>query len=419
MLPPCFIFIFTKIKITMNITRRSYLSRTRLILTLICCASSLAIADTHLPTLPSTPYQKPVLSPTPPNINAKAYILIDVDSRKIIAEKNSQEKLPPASLTKMMTLYVISKALDSSQIQLTDPVRISKQAWQTGGSRMFVREGQEVPVEDLLKGIIVASGNDACIAMSEHLGGTEKNFTEMMNQQAKSLGMNDSHFEDSTGLPSPNHYSTAQDLATLGRALIKEFPQYYHWYKQKWFTFNDIRQPNRNRLLWRNLNVDGIKTGQTDKAGYCLVSSAENDGMRLLAVVLNSPNDTARTDDSERLLNYGFRFFETHKLYPSSKSIATLPIYKAKTKQVQVGPLKEQYITLPKGQYERITLETSLPKYLVAPIDNSKPTGEVLLKLDGHVIATQPLYVFNEVSEAGWWKRTKDSVKLMFKRWFS
>ena len=198
----------------------------------------------------------------------KAYILIDADSGKIIAEKNSELQLPPASLTKMMTLYVVSRALKAEQIHLTDQVRISQTAWKTGGSRMFVKEGQDVSVEDLLKGVIVDSGNDACVALAEYVGSSETSFTDIMNQQAKALGMTHSHFTDSTGLPDPNHYTTAKDLAILGRALVRDFPEYYHWYKQKWFTFNNIRQPNRNRLLWRDNSVDGIKTGHTDEAGF-------------------------------------------------------------------------------------------------------------------------------------------------------
>ena len=209
-----------------------------------------------------------MITPSAPVINAKAYILIDVNSGKIIAEKNSEEHLPPASLTKMMTLYVISNALHHEQIHLNDSVRVSRDAWKIGGSRMFIKEGQQVSVEDLLKGIIVDSGNDACVAMAEHVGGTENAFTDIMNQQAQNLGMTNSHFTDSTGLPDPNLYTTAKDLAILGRALVTDFPQYYDWYKQKWFTYNGIRQPNRNRLLWRDNQVDGLKTGHTSRSWF-------------------------------------------------------------------------------------------------------------------------------------------------------
>ena len=280
---------------------------------------------------------KPLVTPAAPALNAKAYILIDVNSGKIIAEKNSEERLPPASLTKMMTLYVVSNALHHEQIHLNDSVRVSREAWKIGGSRMFIKEGQQVSVEDLLKGIIVDSGNDACVAMAEHIGGTENAFTDIMNQQAQNLGMTNSHFTDSTGLPDSNLYTTAKDLAILGRALVTDFPQYYSWYKQKWFTYNGIRQPNRNRLLWRDNQVDGLKTGHTAEAGFCLVSSAKRDNMRLLAVVLGEPNDSSRADDSEKLLNYGFRFFETHQLYKSGQSITEMPLYKGAVDKVTVA----------------------------------------------------------------------------------
>ncbi|GGI76015.1 D-alanyl-D-alanine carboxypeptidase family protein [Legionella impletisoli] len=360
----------------------------------------------------------PLITPAPPTLNAKAYILIDASSGKILAEKNSDEKLPPASLTKMMTLYVISNALKSDQIKLEDSVRISEKAWKTGGSRMFVKEGQQVSVEDLVKGIIVDSGNDACVAMAEHLGGSEQGFTEIMNQQAEMLGMKNSHFTDSTGLPDPNLYTTAKDLAILGRALASDFPQYYHWYKQKWFTFNGIRQPNRNRLLWRDNQVDGIKTGHTNEAGYCLVSSAKRDNMRLISVVLGSPNETARADDSERLLNYGFRFFETHQLYKAGTSITELPLYKGKSDQLAVGIVDDQFVTIPGGQYKRLSVNTKVPKHLVAPIQKGDQVGELIVKFDDNILTTRPLYALEDAPKGGFFTRVKDGLKLTFKNWF-
>lgn len=360
----------------------------------------------------------PLVTPTPPAINAKAYILIDANSGKILAEKNSEEQLPPASLTKMMTLYVISNALKNEQIHLTDLVRISQEAWKTGGSRMFVKEGQSVSVEDLLKGIIVDSGNDACVAMAEHLGGSETGFTDVMNQQAKNLGMMNSHFTDSTGLPNPELHTTAKDLAILGRALVNDFPEYYHWYQQKWFTFNGIRQPNRNRLLWRDSNVDGIKTGHTNEAGFCLVSSAKRDNMRLIAVVLGSPNETARADDSERLLNYGFRFFETHKMYEKDKSISALPLYKGAEKTISVGLNHDQYITIAAGQYQRLTVNTKVPKYAQAPIRKGETLGELVIQLDSQVISTEPLHALSDAPRGGIFSRAKDSIRLLFSHWF-
>lgn len=365
---------------------------------------------------PSTP-ARPLITPTAPALNAKAFILIDVDSGRIIAEKNSDERLPPASLTKIMTLYVISNALKNNQIHLTDTVRISHDAWKTGGSRMFVKEGQLVPIEDLVKGIIVDSGNDACAAMAEHLGGSEQGFSDIMNQQAQSLGMKNSHFTDSTGLPDKDHYSSARDLAVLGRALIRDFPQYYHWYKMKWYSFNGIRQPNRNRLLWRDSNVDGVKTGHTDEAGYCLVSSAKRDNMRLLAVVLGAPSESVRADDSERLLNYGFRFFETHSLYDAGKTITDLSVYKGEKTSVPVGLSENQFVTIPAGQYQRLSITTKVPKLLEAPIKKGDKVGELIVSYENKPISTQAVYALDSVEEGGIFTRLKDSVRLMFRRW--
>ncbi|MCA0403115.1 MAG: D-alanyl-D-alanine carboxypeptidase [Proteobacteria bacterium] len=381
-------------------------------------AANDVLPSASLSSMPVTPtaavITKPLITPTAPNLNAKAYILIDVNSGKIIAEKNSDEKLPPASLTKMMTLYVISNALHNQQIHLTDLVHISRDAWKTGGSRMFVKEGQDVAIEDLLKGIIVDSGNDACVAMAEHLGGSEPGFTEIMNQQAQGIGMSSSHFTDSTGLPDPNLYTTAKDLAILGRALINNFPQYYHWYKQKWFSYNNIRQPNRNRLLWRNSQVDGVKTGHTDEAGFCLVSSAKRENMRLLAVVLGSPTESARADDSERLLNYGFRFFETHQLYKANKAISEVPVFKGKLNSLAIGVNQDQFITIPAGQYSRLSLNTKTPKKLQAPIAKGEKVGELVVQFDNQVIASYPLYALNDVAKGGIFTRMKDTVRLWF-----
>lgn len=379
-------------------------------------ADQLPPRDLEKPT--PTVNSKPLVTPQAPALNAKAYILIDVNSGKVIAEKNSDEHLPPASLTKMMTLYVISNALHQEQIHLNDMVRVSRDAWKIGGSRMFIKEGQEVSIEDLLKGIIVDSGNDACVAMAEHLGGTENAFTDIMNQQAQNLGMTNSHFTDSTGLPDPNLYTTAKDLAILGRALVTDFPQYYDWYKQKWFTYNGIRQPNRNRLLWRNNQVDGIKTGHTNDAGFCLVSSAKRDNMRLLAVVLGEPNDSSRADDSEKLLNYGFRFFETHQLYKSGQSVSEIPLYKGAVDKVAVGLTGNQFITIPAGQYQRLNISTKIPSYLQAPIQKGDTVGDLVVQFDKEVISTRPLYALETVEPGGFYTRTKDSIRLAFRRWF-
>jgi len=362
---------------------------------------------------------KPLITPTPPALNAKAYILIDVNSGKIIAEKNSDERVPPASLTKLMTLYVISNGLHNEQIHLTDNVHVSRDAWKTGGSRMFIKEGQDVSIEDLLKGIIVDSGNDACVAIAEHLGGSEPGFAEIMNHQAQQLGMKNSHFTDSTGLPDPNHYTSAKDLAILGRALINNYPQYYHWYKQKWFTYNGIRQPNRNRLLWRNSQVDGVKTGHTNEAGFCLVSSAKRENMRLLAVVMGSPSESSRADDSERLLNYGFRFFETHELYKANQSITQVPVYKGQTDKLPIGLRESQYLTIPSGQYQQLSISTSVPKNLQAPITKGDTVGNLIIKFNNNVIANYPIYALQDIPQGGIYTRMVDSIRLSFGNWLS
>lgn len=376
-------------------------------------------ADTGRLTTPSPQSKTPYITPTQPKLNAKAYLLVDVHSGKILAEQNSEKKLPPASLTKMMTLYVISKALHNEQIHLTDKVHISKSAWKTGGSRMFVKAGQDVAIEDLLKGIIVDSGNDACVAMAEHLGGSEQGFADLMNQEAKQLGMTNSHFTDSTGLPRADLYTSAKDLAILARALVKDFPEYYHWYKQKWFTFNEIRQPNRNRLLWRDAAVDGMKTGYTDNAGYCLAASAKKNDMRLVSIVLGSPTDSARADDSERLLKYGFRFFETHRLYEANKPLAELPLYKGIDDTLSIGLQQDQYVTIPTGQYQYLSIKTEASKYLQAPIDKGQKVGDLVITFNGEALSTRPLYALKSVARAGLFSRAQDSVVLKFKQWFS
>lgn len=389
----------------------------------LCCFGSTGIHADNLPSTTLTPPPSivgdhPLITPAAPTINANAYILIDVDSGKIIAEKNSLQRLPPASLTKMMTLYVVSRALKAGQIHLSDTVRISQTAWKTGGSRMFIKEGQDVSIEDLLKGIIVDSGNDACVALAEHLGASEAGFADLMNQQAKLLGMTHSNFTDSTGLPNEQHYTTAQDLAILGRALIQSFPEYYHWYHQKWFTYNGIRQPNRNRLLWRDNQIDGIKTGHTDEAGFCLVASAKHNNMRLLSVLLHAPSDVARTDDSQRLLNYGFRFFETHKLYQAGQPITQTPVYKGQKTTVQLGVLQESFITVPSGQYQRLSVLTQLPKNILAPVEKGQALGELNIQFDGKTVETLPLYALENVDKGGWYTRSKDSIRLLYHRWF-
>lgn len=399
-----------------------FISNLFFLLTLLFVTSNQVLADNlaNISGLPTNkPAAAPVLTPSAPDINAKAYILIDVNSGKVLAEKNADKRRPPASLTKLMTMYVISNAVRNGQISMADKVRISKKAWQTGGSRMFVRAGQVVPVKELVQGIIVDSGNDACVAMAEHVAGNENSFADLMNQTAKSLGMNATHYTDSTGLPHPNHYSTARDLAILARNIVVNFPQDYKWYKQKWFKFNGIKQPNRNRLLWRDRYVDGLKTGHTKAAGYCLVSSAKKDGMRILAVVMGAPSDEARAADSQRLLTYGFRFFETHKLYSAAQSLDQPRVWKGAEKTVPVGLSQDLYVTIPTGQYKNLQPQITVPNILQAPVQKGQTIGQLTVMLNGKQIAQQPLIALKADLKGGFWTRMRDSVSLTVKNWFS
>lgn len=391
------------------------------VLVIFCFADNQTFADT-LPAITAIPTpgraNTPVLTPTPPNVNAEAYILIDVNSGNVIAEKNADAKREPASLTKLMTMYVVSGAIEQGQISLNDDVRISTKAWQTGGSRMFVKVGDRVAVKDLLQGIIVDSGNDACVAMAEHVAGNESSFADLMNQTAKSLGMTGTHFVDSTGLPDPNHYTTARDLAVLARAVILNYPEDYKWYKEKWFTYNGIKQPNRNRLLWRDPTVDGLKTGHTEEAGYCQVSSAVQNNTRLLAVILGAPTDEARADDSQRLLTYGFRFFETHKLYKAAQNISQPRVWKGSQETVPVGLAHDLYVTIPTGQYKNLKPQISLPNGIEAPIQKGQAIGDLTVTLADKVVAKQPLVALADDAKGGFWTRMRDSLSLTVQGWF-
>lgn len=369
--------------------------------------------------LPTLNKQQPGIIPDAPNLNAQAYLLIDANSGKILVEQNADERRTPASLTKMMTMYVASIALKSGQINLADKVRVSRKAWQTGGSKMFVREGQLVTVEDLVRGVIIDSGNDASIALAEYIAGSEKSFVDLMNQQAQVLGMNNTQFADSTGLKSEDQYSTARDMAVLARALVLNFPDHYAWYKEKWFTFNGIKQANRNRLLWRDNTVDGIKTGHTDKAGYCLVSSSVKDNMRLIGVLMGSPNDSVRADASQRLLNFGYRFYETTRLYQPKQSISDVQVWQGNKDKIAVGVANDVYITIPRGTYKQLNINVETNPYLTAPIKQGDNLGKVVIKLNDNIITEQPVIALSDVPVGGWWTRMKDSVRLATKRWFA
>lgn len=360
--------------------------------------------------IPTQP-QPTTYTPSAPNLEGTSYILTDATSGKTLAEKNSDQRLPPASLTKLMSLYIISGALKSGQIHLDDKVRISTKAWKTEGSRMFVKVGDEVPVRELLQGVIVASGNDATVALAEYVAGSEEAFVNLMNQQAQLLGMTNSHFVDSTGLPNKDHYSTAHDLDKLTRAYIKNFPEDYSYYSEKWFAYNGIRQPNRNRLLWRYQYADGLKTGHTQEAGYCLVGSAKKDGMRLISVVMGEPNDEARTEDSIRLLTYGFRFFETRKLYNANSPIVDARVWKGQQSSTPIGVTEDVYITVPSGQYKRLQASLTLNNPLKAPILKGQQCGTLNVTLNNQAIASIPLVALTANPQGGVLRRATETVK--------
>jgi len=356
----------------------------------------------------------PLPVPKPPSTGAKAFIIQDFNSGRVIAENKSDEPVEPASITKLMSAYVIFNELGSGNISLDDMVTISEKAWRTPGSRMFVEVGTQVSVEDLLQGIIIQSGNDATVAMAEYIAGGEDTFAALMNRLAEEIGLTGSHFVNSTGLPASNHYMTARDIALLASLVISNYPEYYKWYSRKKFTYNKITQYNRNKLLWRNTGVDGVKTGYTESAGYCLVTSAIKDGMRLITVVLGTKSAKVRTDSSQALLNYGFRFFETHKLYEPETRLANTRVWKGNTDSVSLGLNKALYVTIPRGQYDSLDASMNINNRIIAPVPAGTTLGAVQVKLGDTLIAEQELVSLKSISEGSFWQRISDEALLYF-----
>lgn len=354
--------------------------------------------------------------PAPPQFDAKSYVLMDADSGQVLAASHPDLRSEPASLTKLMTAYVVFHALQDGVIHLNTPVTISAKAWRMGGSRMFVNVGSQVSVNNLLQGLIVQSGNDAAVALAEKVGGTEGTFVELMNQYARKLGLKNTHYVDASGLTSnPAHYVSALDLAILSRAIIKEFPQYYHrYFAEKQFTWDDITQMNRVSPLFTDPSVDGLKTGFTDKAGYCMVVSALRNGMRLIAVVMGTPSEAARAVDDEALLNYGFNFYETHKLYAADSVLAKINSWKGADSSVPVGVLDDMYVTIPKGGYRRLSAALQVPEGVIAPVKAHTEVGTVTASYDGKVLAQAPLYTLKAVPEGNIFRRMIDSIRLWF-----
>ena len=352
-------------------------------------------------------------NPTAPSIAGTAHILQDYDSGHILMSENADERLPPASITKLMTSYVVSEEIHDGNIKLDDEVLISEKAWRMIGSRSFIEVNTKVTVEALLRGMIVQSGNDAAVALAEHVAGSEEVFAQMMNQYAQKLGMVNTNYQNATGLPGPEHYTTAHDIAILSAALIRDFPEHYKWYAEKEYTYNGITQHNRNKLLWRDNTVDGLKTGHTEEAGYCLSASAKRDGMRLIAVVLGTASENARAQEIQKMFNFGFRFFETHQLYAADETITQTKVWKGQTDQLNLGLAKPLSITVPRGRYKDLQASTNIKQPVVAPVAKGTELGEVEIRLGDEVVASRMLVAVDDVEQGSWWRRILDSLLML------
>jgi len=351
--------------------------------------------------------------PSAPELKARSYNLIDFHSGRVLASKNEDLKLAPASMTKIMTALIVFRELSHGNLSLTEKVRISEKAWRTPGSRMFIEVDKFVSIDKLLHGMLVQSGNDATVALAEHIAGDEATFAQLMNQVGKELGMQNSHFMNSSGLPHKNHYSTAKDLSILTRALIAESPELYKINAIKEYTFNGITQKNRNKLLWRDSTVDGVKTGHTEDAGYCLVSSAVRDNMRLISVVMGTDSVEARNDTNQALLNYGYRFYKTHLLYKSQQTLNNTRVWKGAQKTLQVGLAEDLYLTIPRNQYKKLDASLKINPQLIAPIKQGQQVGSAIIKLKGEIIEQRPLIALQAIGEGSFMDILKDEALLM------
>lgn len=352
--------------------------------------------------------------PAPPQVAAKNYILVDFNSGHLLAEKDADAQVEPASITKLMTAYVIYRELDSGRMSLDDMVTISEKAWRMGGSRMYVEVGKQVSVRELMKGLVIQSGNDATVALAEHIAGTEDAFVQLMNEYAAQLGMTNTMFVNSTGWPAEGHLTTARDIAKLAVAVIDEFPEHYSWYKEKVYTYNNIKQYNRNKLLWRDNSVDGIKTGHTESAGYCLVSSAIRSDMRLVAVVLGTDSEKARASVSQSLLSYGFRFFETHRLYAAGEVLNRSRVWKGDTENVSLGLLDDLYVTIPRGSYKSLEAVMDVDANIQAPLEKGSQHGAVRVTMNEEEIALAPLVALDAIGEGSIIQIAKDHILQLF-----
>lgn len=349
-----------------------------------------------------------------PVLTAKAWLTLDVNSGQIIAAQNPDEKIEPASLTKLMSAYVVFEAIDNKRLALDQKVNISEQAWKTEGSRMFVKPHTQVSVDELLQGLIVQSGNDATVALAEAVAGSESAFAALMNEEAVKQGLRDTHFVNSTGLPDPMHVTTVRDLAILAKNLVAKHPHYLHYYSQKEFTYNKIKQNNRNRLLWSDPTVDGLKTGHTQSAGYCLVATALRDGRRVVSVIVGAGSDSARSENSLKLLNWSFQNFDTLKLFDNTLPAVKARVWEGQAESVGLGGLDAIWVTVPRGKGQEVKPVAQYTQPLVAPLKKGAKIGTVSMSLDGKVLRKEPLYVLDDVPEAGFFGRVYDKILLLF-----
>jgi len=365
------------------------------------------------------PLQAEPIIPAAPQLAASSYILMDAATGQVIVDENSDERLPPASLTKLMTSYIAEREIIEGRMNPDDETLVSVNAWQTGGSRMFIQEGRYVSMEDLLRGIIIQSGNDASVAMAEHIAGSETNFAQMMNSYAQRLGMTQTHYENATGLPSEEHYSSARDIAILSRAIIYNNAEFYPLYAERNFTFNGITQSNRNSLLGRNPSVDGLKTGHTDEAGYCLAASAAQEGMRLISVVMGTSSDEARSQETQKLLAYGFRYFQTAQLHEADTSLYEARVWAGKADQVNLGLDSDMRLTIARGAESGLTTVLNINPVIKAPIQTGQVLGELVVRQNDEEVARRPLLALEPVESAGFFARIWDYILLFFFNLFS
>lgn len=381
-----------------------------LVLLVLPAGLAAGVVQAAAPASSATP-AAPIIPP-PPDVAATSYLLIDATTAKVLVEHNANEPVPPASLTKIMTTYLAAVELAAGRISLTDQVPVSVKAWQTGGSKMFIREGTTVALEDLLRGIIIQSGNDASVALAEHIAGSEGAFADMMNQQAQQLGMSNTQYQNATGLPAEGHFTTAWDMSLLTRAMIENFPDHYALYAEPSFEYNDINQPNRNRLLLRDRTVDGVKTGHTEAAGYCLVASALRSGMRLISVVMGTASDEARMRESQKLLSYGFRYFETQRVYEAGAALKTADLWYGEADEIQLGLAEDAYVTIPRGHYEDLEAELTVAKVIEAPLEAGQEFGELRLRLADETVYRAPLVALEGAPAGGLFSRLGDAAYL-------